>query len=404
MGKNTNLVSALGVGAGLMYFLDPGRGKRRRALVRDKSKRLMTQVERAAGKTRRDLANRAQGVTTAAKSVFEFEKPPDYIVEARVRAKLGRLVEHPHFIDVTVHRGVATISGHVTGAEYTRLLNGASGVPGVSRIEDYLHVHATADEFVGNSRKSGPQSNIQLPASRTNWSPAARFFAGAAGTALAIYGIGKSGIRGTTAAAVGTGLLARSIANRELTRLFGIQTGPHVIDIRKTITIAAPVEKVFEFWANYENFPRFMSHLKEVRGMDHRRSHWVAIGPAGVTVEWDADITQLVPNRLLAWKSVAGSAIETAGMVRFGSSPEGKTRLDIHISYNPPAGAVGHLTARLFGADPKHSMNEDLVRLKSLLEVGKTRVHGETVTRDELSGVAKTLVPGEQSKPNPLVH
>ena len=93
-------------------------------------------------------------------------------------------------------------------------------------------------------------------------------------------------------------------------------------------------------------------------------------GPAGVPVEWDAVITKQVPEQVLAWKSVPGSAIAQAGIIRFDSNTDGSTRVDIRFSYNPPAGAIGHAVAALFGADPKREMDEDLVRMKTLIEGG----------------------------------
>jgi len=127
-----------------------------------------------------------------------------------------------------------------------------------------------------------------------------------------------------------------------------------------------------------------MSHLKEVRPKNGR-SHWVAAGPAGISISWDAEITEQRPNQLLAWSSVPSSTIRTEGRVRFDTEPDGRTRVSIRMSYCPPAGVLGHAVACLFGADPKSEMDDDLVRLKSLLEVGKTRAHGVPVTREQVA-------------------
>ena len=113
------------------------------------------------------------------------------------------------------------------------------------------------------------------------------------------------------------------------------------------------------------------------------RSSWKVRGPAGIIFEWDAVITRIEPGRLLAWKSVEGAMVENAGVIRFEDAGGGKTRLDIRLSYNPPAGAFGHAFARLLGADPKKQMDDDLLRFKSLMELGKATGH-ETVKRDEL--------------------
>src|SRR6185295_11028547 len=124
-------------------------------------------------------------------------------------------------------------------------------------------------------------------------------------------------------------------------RLFGIGDTRHLA-IQKTITVGAPIERVWALWSNFENFPRFMSHLRQVTRMDERRSRWTAVGPAGSTVEWFAVLTQVVPQEKLAWESVEGSAVKTTGVVHFRSAREGGTEIDVHLLYAPPAGALGH--------------------------------------------------------------
>jgi uncharacterized membrane protein len=168
-------------------------------------------------------------------------------------------------------------------------------------------------------------------------------------------------------------------------RLTGVGAGRRAIDVQKVIHVNAPVDRVWALWSEYESFPRFMSHLKEVRRTADGGSHWVAAGPAGVPVEWDAVTTSWVPNEVIAWKSVQGSPVGNAGRVQFRPNPDGSTQVDIKLSYNPPGGALGHAVASLLGADPKRALDEDMVRLKSLLEEGKTRadegpVHLEEVT------------------------
>jgi uncharacterized membrane protein len=143
------------------------------------------------------------------------------------------------------------------------------------------------------------------------------------------------------------------------------------------------VRELFQFWKNFENFPKFMEHVRDVRVTSDGRSHWVVDGPAGVPVEWDALVTRIVPDQLIAWKSVEGAPVQSAGMVTFHDLGDGRTRVEIHLSYNPPGGAIGHAFARLFQRDPKHQIAEDMVRLKSLFEQGATRAHGHRVTRDD---------------------
>src|SRR5205823_5987235 len=99
----------------------------------------------------------------------------------------------------------------------------------------------------------------------------------------------------------------------------------------------------------------------------------------------ESRITELGLNELLAWRSTPDSLIRNAGIIRFQSTSDGGTRVHVLMSYNPPAGAIGHALATLFGVGPKNALNEDIPRLKSLFEQGKTTAHGETVTREQLS-------------------
>jgi uncharacterized membrane protein len=148
------------------------------------------------------------------------------------------------------------------------------------------------------------------------------------------------------------------------------------VDIQKTLFIEASPEQVYQFWTDYENFPLFMSNVREVRDLGGGRSHWVVRGPGGVPIEWDAVLTEQVPGQILAWRSRPGSMLENAGAVRF--RPEGGgTRVDLRLCYSPPAGGAGQVVAELIGADPRAKLNEDLGRLKSLLEgANRSKTHG----------------------------
>jgi uncharacterized membrane protein len=266
-------------------------------------------------------------------------------------------------------------------------------VRGVRDVRNELEIHQTANgvpalQGLGRPRQQRPELLQE------NWAPATRLAMGTLGGLMALQGGRSRGTAGRALGAVGVGLLIRAITNLPARRLIGAGAGRRAIDVQKTINVAAPVERVWELWSNFEQFPRFMSHLREVRKVDENRSHWVAKGPAGVPVEWDAVVTEWQPNEALAWKSVEGSVVQTAGRVRFRPMPNGNTEIDVHMSYNPPAGALGHAVASLFGADPKRAMDEDMLRLKSLLEEGKTRAEGEPVN------LAEVIPPASRSRSN----
>jgi uncharacterized membrane protein len=278
-----------------------------------------------------------------------------------------------------------TLSGPVLLNEVDELLRTVWSVPGVREVENRLEVHREASDvpgLQGGSTRPGQRAELR----QRNWSPTARFLTGVGAGALAVSGIRRGGVLGWTVAALGGAGLARALANRPVRQLAGLD-GRRAVDFHKTINVQAPIEEVFDFWATFENFPRFMSHVREVRKTGDGRSHWVAAGPGGTEVEWDAVVTECEPNRVVAWRSVPGSTVANAGIVRFDPNPDGSTRIDIRMSYSPPAGALGHVVAALFGKDPKRAMDEDLVRFKSLLEDGRTTTpRAGTVDLEQVQG------------------
>ncbi|HWP42436.1 MAG TPA: SRPBCC family protein [Blastocatellia bacterium] len=146
----------------------------------------------------------------------------------------------------------------------------------------------------------------------------------------------------------------------------------------ETITINRPPEEVYGFWRDFQNLPRFMSHLESVRVIDGKRSHWVARAPAGMTVEWDAEIIEDAPNEVIAWRSLEGSGVPNAGSVRFSPAPGGRgTELRVQIEYEPPAGAIGAQIAKLTGEEPGQQLKGDLYRFKQVMETGEV-VHSDS--------------------------
>ncbi len=369
MNKGLRLMSAAGVGAGLMYLFDPARGKRRRALIANKVTHAAKVAGDVTGKTRRDVRNHLQGVIAEIESLFQTTEVSADVLEARVRSKLGRVVSHPSAVEVKAVDGLIVLSGPILADEVHPLLDSVTGIQGVKSIENRLEVHEHAGDIAalqGGRRRRG-QGFGPL---KTNWSPTTRLVATAAGSALAVYGARRRDVAGTMMSSVGLGILARALTNFEASRLLGIDGGRKVIDIQKTINIEAPVDRVFTYWSHPENFPDFMSHVLEVRRIGDGLYRWTVGGPAGLRVQWDAGITDLDFNKRLAWKSLPGAVVGQAGVTQFSSNPDSSTRIDVKMSYNPPAGALGHAIAELFGVDPKHEMDDDLMRLKSFIETG----------------------------------
>jgi uncharacterized membrane protein len=370
MNKGLSVIAGIGLGAGLEYLFDPERGNRRRAVIRDKTVRALNKTGDAIEATARDLQHRLIGTVSELRSrITEAgEEVSDELLEARVRAELGMVSAHPGAIEVRVNNGRVTLSGPILAEEVDSVLSALSSVRGVKGVENQLEVHQTAENVPSLQGVTPRQQRFELM--QENWSPAARTLMGFTGTVLTLYGLRRDGFFRTIVGTVGLGILARSVTNMPMKRIVGVGAGRRAVDVQKTINIAGPVEKVFEFWDHFQNFPKFMSNVRDVQPKGENRSHWVVSGPAGVPVEWDAEITERIPNQVIAWKSVPGSTVEHAGIVRFDSNRDGTTRVDIRMSYNPPAGAIGHAVASLFGADPKSEMDADLARMKTLIETG----------------------------------
>jgi uncharacterized membrane protein len=163
----------------------------------------------------------------------------------------------------------------------------------------------------------------------------------------------------------GTGIIADR--NSDTRQQLGGARGIHV---EESVTINRPIAEIYRFWRNFENLPRFMRHLESVAVREEGISHWVAKGPVGTAVEWDARIINEIEHKVIGWQSLDGSTISTAGSVNFDQTEHG-TRVKVHLQYNPPGGRIGAIVARLFGKEPNQTIREDLRRLKQLLETGE---------------------------------
>ena len=144
------------------------------------------------------------------------------------------------------------------------------------------------------------------------------------------------------------------------------------IRVERAVTINRPREELYAYWRDFENLPRIMQHLESVTVLDATRSRWKAKAPAGQSVEWDAVINHEEPNARIGWKSEGEATVPNAGSVRFSDAPGGRgTEVHVTLEYDPPAGRLGQLVARLFGEEPSVQVREDLRRFKAIMEAGE---------------------------------
>jgi uncharacterized membrane protein len=366
MGAFTRQLYTAAIAAAATYFLDAQQGRRRRALLRDKLTHAVRKAERAAGITLRDGENRLQGLVSRAR-VHAFKATPDEsILAERVRSQLGRVVSHPGAIEVRASDGRVTLEGAILEREHEALLTAVRATSGVVEVDDALTTHAEAGDIPS---LQGGRDRTRLSEWRQhNWSPTLRTIVGTGGLTLAGYGLRHKGFVGFCALAAGSVLIARAAANRPVGELS--RSASRGIDVQKTITVNAPIDRVFDLLSHYENFPQFMRHVRKVEPRADGTSRWTVEGPAGVPVQWDSKVTQFEPNQRISWRTLDGAPVENEGSIQLEEG-NGGTRITIRMRYHPPAGALGHFFARMLHADARTELDDDMLRLKSMLETGR---------------------------------
>ena len=392
MGKLSALLWGTAIGAGMMYFNDPQNGKRRKAMVHDRVYRLQNQANEAVNMGVNDLRNRARGLMAEGQAILGDEKASDQVIVERVRSRLGFLSRHPGAIHVTALDHRVVLEGDVLADEVDSMLAAVAHIRGVDGIDNRLHVHQEA----GNIPTL--QGTGWLPSDTPGqWAPSTRLLATGGALYLFLYGMFRGGLIGTLAQMSGAVLGTRAMTNLDLQRMLGLrQEGAAsegsvralgAVRVRKTIQIEAPVDRVYKLWSDFENFPKFMNNVESIKNVGGNKSHWVVKGPAGSKVEFDAIVTEERPDEVIAWETTPDSTVRHSGQVRFMDSGQRGTQVSVNMAYTPPAGIAGAAVAALFGKDPKSEMDEDLARMKSLIEVGKTRAGNKEVTHDQVMPV-----------------
>lgn len=326
-------IAAAALGAMAMYLLDPERGAARRAQSGRALRDLGRQGGAVLGKVAGEVGARVDGAGAAVRSAA---------------SQAGSAIQEA--VDHAGGAASAALSSAASSAP-APLPDGQSGAP----------LHALHG------------GHVAAPA---RWGGGRRGAAIAGGGALGLAGLllARPSLRLVLGLA-GLALMARGAANRPLYSWLRSGANGHAVEVEKTIRIDATPEQLYDLFANYDNFPRFMSNVVEVRDLGGRRSHWVVKGPAGSEFTWNAVLTEQTRPHKLAWQSEPGAEVAQAGAIRFEPFRNG-TRVTVRLSYRPPAGKVGQALAALLGSDPKRQMEHDLARMKALVERGVITHHG----------------------------
>jgi uncharacterized membrane protein len=221
------------------------------------------------------------------------------------------------------------------------------------------------------------------PTSGINVGEVERWASAIGGTLLVAHGLRRGSFGGLALALIGGGLVYRGVTGHcEVYQALNIDTSDkhpasdtgHIHEgvlVEHSVTIDRPARELYAFWHDVENAPRFMSQVRSVRKDAEGRTHWVATGPLGRTYEWDSEIINDEPGRLIAWKSLPGADLDHAGSVRFEPAPDGRgTVVTLEMNYEPIAGALGLTVAKILGQDPDQIASENLGDFKRLMEAG----------------------------------
>lgn len=360
--KLSAILFGLGAGAAALYLADPKNGQRRRAELASGARLLLKKVAHEGEKSLRDSRNRLAGLATQLWPSSGASLPSDQVMEARIRSRLGRVTSHVRRIHVLCDRGTATLWGSVPEEQLSLVIRAVENTPGVTGIIDHLEA-CRPDEAVATHSLRDARDQMRL-----DWSPSKRLLVGATGAALAVYGWKRKDAAGKALSLLGTGMAVRSTMRQHLRASLAIGESSPGFEIEKTIRINAPISDLYDFWTNPENYPKVFSHVAKIERMGENLYRWTINGPGGIPVGWEGVITRTIPNTLVEWKSLPGSAIANFGVAHFDAHYDASTRINIRMFYRPPAGILGKFFAEMVGADAEKILDQDLKRLKYMFE------------------------------------
>jgi len=259
--------------------------------------------------------------------------------------------------------------------------NGITLAPSTRTLCDPHGINSRSKEIIMSTAGQALNTTGTSHSSAPNVGKTERIASTIAGGALLGYSFRKPSATSVLLAALGAGLLHRGVTGHcEAYHSLGIDhaqsntssetSGDDVardVHVEKSVIINSSPAELYRFWRNFENLPQFMEGLESVTSFGDGRSHWIATGPAGKQIEWDAEIYNEKTGELIAWRSLPGADIVNAGSVNFEPAVGG-TRVRVTFNYNPPAGAAGVLVAKIFNDDPADLVERNLQKLKELAE------------------------------------
>ncbi len=146
-----------------------------------------------------------------------------------------------------------------------------------------------------------------------------------------------------------------------------------------TLTINRPRAELFAFWRDFGNLVRVLENVVSIEPIDDRRSRWTVKAPAGRTVEWTSVVTEESEGDFIAWASEESADVPNGGRIDFRDAPGGRgTWVTATILYDPPAGFIGKVIAKMFQREPAIQARRDLRRFKQFMETGEIATAART--------------------------
>lgn len=252
------------------------------------------------------------------------------------------------------------------------------------------HIPGTEREQPGDRARKGAGNGTRREngGRHINVGNTERWLSMAGGAALALYALKRRSPASLALAAGGAALVGRGATGHcPAYERLGVDTADETavrqnvlaailpsrkLEAERAYTIMRPRHELYAFWRNLENLPQFVEHLESVTVMSDGRSHWVTKAPLGTPLSWDAEITEDIEDRVIAWRSLPDSAIENSGQVQFSDAADGRgTVVRARILYSAPGGKTAQGIARFFGESASQQLRDDLRRFKQVMEAGE---------------------------------
>jgi uncharacterized membrane protein len=335
----TGALTGAVLASAITWLLDPQAGSQRRTMVRERASTAYERSRSGLGSAR----ERARGFATQGRERIQRLRTRATGAGGVDTGSMGAQGLHARAGDTGSASAMGGDSGSMAGG-----FGAAGGMGGESRGE-------------GGSQAWMQQAQQMLRGGgRTS-----QFATGAAGLGLAGYGLSRRGPLGLALGALGLYLVATAARQKSGE---AVSSG---IEIENEIVVDRPIHEVWEYVRRIDTWPTFMQHVEEITTSGDRISHWRVEGPAGIPAEWDAETTEEVPNERICWRTLPGSMVESEGELSLENDGSGGTRVRLWMIYSPPAGAAGHVVAKLFRRDPQTESTHDLQNLKQAIESGQ---------------------------------